>query len=201
VAGFLAGGPAGAAGSTVLSLDAVATHLLDRVQRREDLDRRPPLRAPRTVLRWAVDVDERWSSAGRVVFTVESDTLRTVDMALGPQDAHAARLLCEDLALHDWLLTTVTAVVEDVISSPRSAPAKAARLRPVVEHLLHLWMPGARVPACLAPVWESIERRPGFTRQWTSSVEWIRDQLAAGAVALLGHDDNRAGAGQSLSKT
>ena len=201
VTGFLSPGPARPADFPVLSLGAVATQLLDRVQRQEDLDRRPPLRAPRTMLRWAVTVDERWASAGRVVFTVESDTLRTVEMTLGPEDGSAARLLCEDLALHDWLRTTVTAVAEDVMSSPRSAPDKAARLRPVVEHLLHLWMPGARVPATMAPVWESIERRPGFSRQWTSSVEWIRDQLAAGTVASLGHDARRPGSGQSLSNT
>jgi hypothetical protein len=189
VDGFLRGPfPAGRGGqdpAQILDLDAVATQLLDRVQRSELVDRRAPFRSPRTVLRWAVTVDERWAQAGRALFTVESDNVRTVEMSLGPEDALAARELCEDLALHDWLLTTVTGLVGEVISSPWPAEAKAVRLRPIAEHLLHLWMPGVRVPASMAPVWAEVEQRPGFTRQWMSAVDWIRDQLVAGSVALL----------------
>jgi len=33
-------------------------------------------------------------------------------------------------------------------------------------------------------VWESIERRPGFTRQWRASVDRVRDQVAVGTAAL-----------------
>jgi hypothetical protein len=169
----------------VLDLDAVATQLLDRLQLSKHVDRRAPFRAPRTRLRWTVTVDEKWAEAGRAVFTVEPDSVRTIEMCLGAADAAGARELCEDLALHDWLLTTVTGLVEDVISSPWPAADKARRLRPIAEHLLHLWMPGIRVPARLAAVWETVEYRPGFTRQWRSSVDWIRDQLVAGSVALL----------------
>jgi hypothetical protein len=195
VEGFLRGpGPARRGGqdpAQILDLDALATQLLDRVQRSEHVDRRAPFRAPRTRLRWAVTVDEQWAQAGRAVFTMESDEVRTVEMFLGPGDAVAARELCEDLALHDWLLTTVTGQVEDVISSPWPAAAKAARLRPIAEHLLHLWMPGVHVPVSMSPVWAEVERWPGFTRQWMSSVDWIRDQLVAGSVALL--HENAAG--------
>jgi hypothetical protein len=189
VEGFLRGpGPVRRGGqdlAQVLDLDALATQLLDRVQLSDQVDRRAPFRTPRTRLRWAVTVDEEWAEAGRAVFTVESGSVRTVEMCLGPRDAAAARELCEDLALHDWLLTTVTGLVEDMISSPWPAAAKAARLRPIAEHLLHLWMPGVRVPASMTPVWEVVERWPGFTRQWSSSVDWIRDQLVAASVALL----------------
>jgi hypothetical protein len=169
----------------ILNLGAITTRVMDKVQDSGHLDRKPPFRASRTRLRWAVIADEGHSAAGAAVFTVESDTLRTVRMLVGPEDAPAAIGLCEDLALHDWLLTTLTALVEITISSPRSAADKGLRLRPVVEHLLHLWMPGARVADSMLPVWEVIERNPGFTRQWNASVNWIRDQLAAGTIALL----------------
>jgi hypothetical protein len=54
-----------------------------------------------------------------------------------------------------------------------------------VEHLLHLWMPGARVDRSLAPLWDVLEREPGFTRQWRTLVRRIRDQLALLQVAPL----------------
>ncbi|WP_433214388.1 SCO2521 family protein [Dactylosporangium sp. CS-047395] len=187
VAGFLQPArrsPFGAAEDT-LSLGGIAARLMDAVQGADRLDRRAPLRTQRTRLRWTVMIDEQFSTTGRARFTVGSDGLRTVELELGSQDAAAAQQLCEDLALHDWLLTTVTAYVESVASSRRSVTDKAARLRPVVEHLLHLWMPGARVSPQLSPVWDVLEQRPGFTRQWNSSVNWIRDQLTSGTMALL----------------
>ncbi|WP_433056215.1 SCO2521 family protein [Dactylosporangium sp. CS-033363] len=168
-----------------LSLGGIAARLMDAVQGAGRLDRRAPFRSQRTRLRWTVTVDERPDATVRAWFTVGPDGLRTVEMTLGPGDAEAAQQLCEDLALHDWLLTTVTAFVEGVASSPRPVTDKAARLRPVVEHLLHLWMPGARVGPELQAVWDVFERRPGFSRQWTASVEWIRDQLASGTMAML----------------
>jgi hypothetical protein len=168
-----------------LDLAGIAVRLIDTLQMSDGLDRRAPLRTQRTRLRWAVTVDERFAADGSALFTVEADGLRTVRLALGPQDAEAAQELCEDLALHDWLLTTIARCVEETASSPHAVADKATRLRPVVEHLLHLWMPGARVAPELLAVWDVFERRPGFTRQWTASVEWIRDQLASGTLALL----------------
>jgi hypothetical protein len=175
----------GAEPTGTLSLAGIADRLLDRVQRHDSLDRRAPFRSRRTQLRWTATIDERFATAGSARFTVAADGLRTVEMELGPSDAPGARDLCEDLALHDFLLTTVTRFIEDITSSPRPVQDKAAQLRPVVEHLLHLWMPGVRVSPALLPVWDVFERRPGFTRQWTASVDWIRDQLASGAIALL----------------
>lgn len=57
-------------------------------------------------------------------------------------------------------------------------------LSPLVEHLLHLWMPRARVDRSLTAPWESLEQEPGFTRQWQTQVQRIRDQLALQAVLL-----------------
>ncbi|WP_426509989.1 SCO2521 family protein [Dactylosporangium sp. McL0621] len=184
VTGFLRPRP-GVEPADTLSLGGIADRLLDRVQRNDLLDRQAPLRSRRTQLRWTVRVDERFAQSGRATFTMGAEGLRTVELELAPHEAPAAQELCEDLALHDWLLTTVARFIEDVTSSPRPVQDKAGQLRPVVEQLLHLWMPGARVNPALLPVWDVFERRPGFTRQWTTSVEWIRDQVASGTIALL----------------
>src|SRR5262249_36290813 len=59
-------------------------------------------------------------------------------------------------------------------------------LRPAVEHLIHLWLPGARVEEAILPIWEGFERRPGFSRQWQVSVNRVRDQIAVRTARLLG---------------
>lgn len=59
-------------------------------------------------------------------------------------------------------------------------------LRPLVDHLLHLWMPQARVDRTLNALWQELEETPGFSRQWTSLAQRIRDQLA---VQLLTRSD------------
>ncbi|WP_089006964.1 SCO2521 family protein [Micromonospora viridifaciens] len=180
-AGFLYGNAA-----DVLNLEAITGRVLDGVQMSELLDRRPPLRAARTRLRWAAQVDQRPGTAGRAVVAVESPTVRTVKLEVGSPDALAAVAgLAEDLALHDWLLTTLSALQEAAVTRAVPTQEHIERLRPVLEHLLHLWLPGARVDPRLRPVWDQLERVPGFSRQWKSSVNWIRDQIAVGNMTLL----------------
>ncbi len=58
-------------------------------------------------------------------------------------------------------------------------------LRPAVDHLLHLWMPRAHVDRSLGHLWDELEQEPGFTRQWRSLVQRIRDQLAVQTIPLL----------------
>lgn len=119
-------------------------------------------------------------------FSLVTATLRTARLTLPAAALPAVLDFCEDLALHDWLLSTVIGVIER--SRPDAARGLAAlhRIRPAVDHLLHLWMPAARVDRQLLPLWESLERRPGFTRQWEVSVNRIRDQIAMTTVGLLG---------------
>ena len=93
--------------------------------------------------------------------------------------------LCEDFALHDWLLTTVVRMLDGSRLGSLDGADAVRALRPAVDHLLHLWMPGARVHHALAPLWEVLEREPGFTRQWRTLVQRIRDQLAVQAIPLL----------------
>jgi hypothetical protein len=180
-AGFLRGNDA-----DVLNLEAITGRVLDGVQMSDLLDRRPPLRAARTRLRWAAQVAPGSDREVSAVVTVDSPTLRTVELVLDPQDVPAAVAgLCEDLALHDWLLTMLSSLVEAAVTRSTSGQEHIERLRPVLEHLLHLWLPGARVDPRLRPIWDRLEQVPGFSRQWNSSVNWIRDQISVGNMALL----------------
>ncbi len=180
-AGFLYGNNA-----DVLNLEAITGRVLDGVQMSDLLDRRPPLRAARTRLRWTAQVDQWPDRDASAVVTVDSPTLRTVELVLDPQDVPAAVAgLCEDLALHDWLLTMLSSLVEAAVTRSASGQEHIERLRPVLEHLLHLWLPGARVNPRLRPIWDRLEQVPGFSRQWNSSVNWIRDQISVGNMALL----------------
>ncbi|MET7372666.1 SCO2521 family protein [Micromonospora arida] len=180
-AGFLHGNNA-----DVLNLEAITGRVLDGVQMSDLLDRRPPLRTARTRLRWTAQAAERPNQDVSAVVTVDSPTLRTVELVLDPQDVPAAVAgLCEDLALHDWLLTMLSSLVESVVTRSASGQEHVERLRPVLEHLLHLWLPGARVHPRLRPIWDQLEQVPGFSRQWNSSVNWIRDQISVSNMALL----------------
>jgi hypothetical protein len=166
-----------------LDLSALDERILNDVVMRPELDRRPPFRVQRTVLRWAAEATADDAPAA-AHFSLVTGTLRTARLALPAALLPAVLGFCEDLALHDWLLTTVIGMIE------RSRPdatreAGVQRIRPAVDHLLHLWMPAARVDTRLLPLWESLERRPGFTRQWDVSVNRIRDQIAATTVGLL----------------
>jgi hypothetical protein len=187
-----------------LDLGALNERILADIVVRPELDRRPPFRVQRTTLRWVAEAAGTADAAGTAgpddgdssdsgpdggpvtaQFSLVTGTLRTARLALPAAQLPAVLEFCEDLALHDWLLSTVIGVIER--SRPDAARGSAAmqRIRPAVDHLLHLWMPAARVDRRLLPLWESLERRPGFTRQWDVSVNRIRDQIAMTTVALL----------------
>ena len=180
----------GARDSAVLDLPAITGRILDEVQRSPLLDHNPPLRAPRLRLRWVARIDRGQTLSA--TFAVRSEELRTFEISLPSTDVRhpghdlpAVVALCEDLALHDWLLTTLTTIVERALTGDRRRRERVGGLQPAVEHLLHLWMPAARLGPELLPVWSDLEARPGFTRQWETLVRRIRDQLAMSTLALL----------------
>ena len=84
----------------------------------------------------------------------------------------------------DQLLTTLVRMIERSRLGSADGPDAVLSLRPAVDHLLHLWMPTAHVDRSLAPLWEVLEREPGFTRQWQTMVQRVRDQLALHAITL-----------------
>jgi hypothetical protein len=183
--GFLAGPQ-----PSTLDLGALNERVLDDIVVRPELDRRPPFRARRTTLRWVAERPDGGGAAGEAgpivaQFALASSTLRTARLSLPADDLPAVVALCEDLALHDWLLTTLVDMVERSRLGSTRGRAAVELVRPAVDHLLHLWMPAARVDPRLLPVWRALERQPGFTRQWDVSVHRIRDQIAVTTVGLL----------------
>lgn len=169
--------------SSTMGMGAFCGRLLTEVQGSPVLDQRPPVRARRTVLRWAAIIDERLDGV-RVRFTVREDGLRTVRLVMGPAAVGDIVELCEDLALHDWLLTALMSIIEQSQIGVEQPAQSVQRLRPAVDHLLHLWMPGARLGGFALSVWEGLESRPGLSRQWDASVRRVRDQMAMAAALV-----------------
>jgi hypothetical protein len=168
-----------------LDLGAISGRVMDMVQRSAELDRSPPFKVARTRLRWVVAVDAAEPDASRARFTIDSATVRTLRLTVATDDLLAAVELCEDLALHDWLLTVLLEMIERSRIGANSRPQVVDRLRPAIDYLLHLWMPTARLKESMLPLWGSLERQPGFTKQWEASVNRIRDQVALSTIVQL----------------
>jgi len=180
-AGFLGADPTR---PELLDLGGIGGRAMDGVQTSSALDHRPVLKSSRTCLRWTV---ETVTKARSISLTIHGDRLRTVRLRVPQLEVSAAAGLCEDLALHDWLLTTLLTQVAwaRVGSGPRSEVVE--RLRPAIENLFHLWMPAARVDTQLTDLWAALDSQPGgLTRQWQTTVDRIRDQVAL-AVAEVAH--------------
>ena len=164
---------------TDLNLDAIS------------LDRTPPVTLPQTRLRWAATA----AGTAGLQLTVEDERLRTLRL-WSDGDPAALVGLCEDIALHDWLLSALIGVVEQARPGPVGWARQVRHLRPAIDYLLHLWMPAARVDRSVRTLWKELESQPGFTRQWDASVSRIRDQIAAGILAQLS-----AAAGEGMERT
>jgi hypothetical protein len=182
--GFAA--PEHTAGS--LDLTAIANRTMDAVQDADDLDGVPPLRTARTRLRWTAVTAEESPAAPRISFSIDDEYRRTLTIRVPPHIAGHPDLVvafCEDVALHDWLLTTLLDQVERGAAAANGPAPAVIRLRPAMEALAHLWMPAARMDPSLEPLWQRLERLTGFSLQWAATVGRIRDQLAMGGLALL----------------
>jgi hypothetical protein len=165
----------------VLDLGAISARLIGDVQSALVLDGRLPFRVERTRRRWGVR-----ASAGEPAaqFRVERDGMRTL-VVQGDVEVAAAAEFAADFALHDWLLSALSRIVDRSRVGIDDRASVVQRLRPAVEHLLHLWMPAARGDEAAAALWTGLERRPGLARQWDALVNRVRDQLALGAIAAL----------------
>ncbi len=164
-----------------VDLGSVSEQVIRQVQASPRLDHVTPFKALRTRLRWV-------AGAGGPTygeFTTADGNLRTFTISADTAPIQSIVELCEDLALHDWLLTTVLRIVERSQIGASTSEHVLTRLRPAIDHLLHLWMPGARVADALRGIWDDLDRRPGFTPQWQSTVARIRDQLSVATFELL----------------
>lgn len=168
---------------STLDLKALGERVIAGVQNSARLDSTIPFRARRTRLRWGVRTGEPNPSSAE--FIVATGALRTFSLAVEADAGPEMVVFLEDLALHDWVLSTVTQLVERSDIGSADGPETLAKLRPAIDHLLHLWMPGALVAESLRPLWESLERWPGFTKQWQATVSRIRDQIAVHTLEML----------------
>src|SRR5690606_18899039 len=123
-----------------LDLGAISARAMDAVQTSRMLDRNPPFKAARTRLRWVAT-----PGATGLTFNIDSHQLRAIRISCEARHLTAVAELCEDLALHDWLLTTVLHLVDRSRIGTDPPDRVVSRLRPVIDHLLHLWMPAARI--------------------------------------------------------
>lgn len=178
--GFLATWPDGGKTSGI-DFGAVCGHIMGEVQRSPHLDRKSPFKTARTVVRWVAEEAPEQC----VGFVVGDDGRRTIRITFDGQPISAVIELCEDLALHDWLLSTLLDVIDRGILGAGPQESMMRRIRSAVDHLIHLWMPGARVAESLLPLWHSLDTKPGFTRQWDALVNRIRDQLALRTLMIL----------------
>jgi hypothetical protein len=180
---------------STMGMGAFCVRLIAEVQGSSVLDQKPPMRTQRTVLRWAAVVDEKevGKDEVKVHFRVRDDRLRTVRLVFGsaPADVDSVVTLCEDLALHDWLLTALLSVIEQSQIGSEPPGQSVVRLRPAVDHLLHLWMPTVRLGDVAHAVWAELESRAGLSRQWEASVQRVRDQMAM-AAALINRPAERS---------
>jgi len=181
--GFLSPSPR----SQTLDLGGICSGVMGRAQSSPLLDRITPFKASRTRLRWAalVVTDRRPASAG---FMIEADGLRTLSITAPAEVLNHLSALCENVALHDWLLTTVNALVDSADLGRRDQESVVRHLRPAIDHLLHTWMPTARLPDNVIPFWHEIDRRSGLSVHWETLVQRIRDQLA---LAMIERTDPR----------
>jgi hypothetical protein len=166
-----------------LDLASIARLAMDSVQDQRDLDHRSACRSSRTRFRWVVPpstADQR-----HVIFGIQNDVTRTVRLPNRSLDVTVVAELCEDLALHDWLLTTLLSLIERSRIGFGSRSGVVERLQPAVDFLLHLWMPAARTDEALIDVWDSVEQGSGLSRQWQVNVDRVRDQLALGTMEKL----------------
>jgi hypothetical protein len=196
VAGGFLGHPGddpGAAAPGVLDLHGVNTRLISAVQRDAHLDRQPPLRTRRTRLRWAARPSQ--DGTQRAVFTLSGEGHRTLSVQAPVDDVAAVEAFCADLALHDWLLTSLVDVADRAFTGRRPPAEVLERLRPAIDHLVHVWMPGVRVTDALAGLWDELERRSRLSLQWQTTVTRIRDHVSLGMVDGL--RDTGAGNGGS----
>lgn len=163
---------------------AVAARLAVRVRRNPMLDQRPPLHTPTTQLRWAARVVDGAEAA--MTLTMYPDELRTAEFVVGDiAQLTAVQALCDDIALHDWLLTVLTEVIDEAEMSELSRTPVEKVISPLLEHLVYLWMPGATTPPVVRGLWDVLEADPGFSRQWNARVGQLRDRLAVATLAAL----------------
>jgi hypothetical protein len=168
--------------ATDLDLGGVNARALASIQRSGYLDHTPPFRSSRTRLRWSAETSDGEQD---IAFTLGADGLRTVRLRAPEPDPRALADFCADLALHDWLLSTLLDLVDRAVARSRPTAELIGMLRPGIDHLVHAWMPTAHTSRTLNRIWQELDLRSGLSLQWQNTVERIRDRLSVGLIEAL----------------
>jgi hypothetical protein len=174
-----------ARGLDTLDITALNSRLLAKVQKSARLDHRPPFRARRTQVRWVAQASER--DRQHADLTIGPEELRTLSLKIPGRLSPTVSEFCSDLALHDWLLSSLRDLVNRALSGAIPQQRVLRGLRPAIENLVHTWMPGARVDDGLVALWSDLESRARLSTQWDTTVTRVRDyiqtRLAEGLLA------------------
>src|SRR5262249_30756306 len=149
--------------ATTLDLGAVNIRALAAIQRSKELDHNPPFLSRRTRLRWSAEAAD---SRQEMIFTLGADGLRTVRLRAEESDPRALADFCADLALHDWLLSTLLDMVDRAVARSRPNIELVGLLRPGIDHLLHVWTPAAHASRSLTGIWQEFDLGSRFSLQW-----------------------------------
>jgi hypothetical protein len=143
------------------------------VRDRANLDNDVRLRSRATRLRWAVEVRPD-TPTPEAAIRIDDDGAFLARFTASPAHVEAVLGLCENLALHVWLLTTLSAAFEraERLSNP------IGELRPALEYLAHLWNPSADLAPELQHVWQRLDDGPQLSWEWNTLVARIRDRVA-----------------------
>ncbi|MEU8894846.1 SCO2521 family protein [Nocardia sp. NPDC048505] len=167
-----------------LNLKAICDRLLGRIRMNKQLDQRVPLRTRPTRMRWAARIGR--PGQPRLVFKLGADRVRTVLISVRNEaELDQVPRFCEDLGVHDWLLTLGSAALADTDIAAPDQQQHIDVLAPTLTQLAHLWMPGAHTPTDLLDLWSSLQERPGFTREWHAIVDQLRDRLSLAVFESL----------------
>ncbi|MET8779660.1 SCO2521 family protein [Nocardia sp. NPDC050713] len=176
----------GSASDSTLDLTSIANRLLGRIRMDGRLDQRVPLPSEATRLRWSARVDRK--NPPSVRFRLQDDRVRAVLVTVGSApELDDVQRFCEDLAVHDWLLTATSAAIDQSDLFPPGSTESVAVLVPVLRHLAHVWMPRAHTPPGLRALWDELEEAPGLTAGRRGLVDQVRDRVLVAALDALRH--------------
>ena len=116
---------------------------MNNLQNSSMLDGKLPVACTRGSWRWAFQCP---GPGGRHLFRFKilKDGTRLMRLSAPGHDIADLMDLVEDMALHDWLLSTVEGIVERAELGSGPTEKMLIRVRPVIDHVLHHWMPGAQ---------------------------------------------------------
>lgn len=140
--------------------------------------------AATTRLRWAAEVADSSDGSLPFSFRLDDDAVRSLRITVVHSDIAEIRRFCEDLAVHDWLLTTISRMSGASGGFGVRSDMLATELPAVLDELVPLWMPGTHTASRLHRIWSDLEADPGFTRQWTARVGQLRDRMTSATLRV-----------------